>query len=144
MRQTSPTAAAFPIYLHDGFDLQRFSDFIANRTDFVVQDHHSYFVFTPSDDEEPATEHTSDIKGAIAGSLAKASAQQRRNLVVDEWSCALTAESLLHESDPDGARRDFCTGQMIVYANDTAGWGFWCAYLGSPPENISLTLAISL
>ena len=144
MRQTSPTAAAFPIYLHDAFDLQRFSDFIANRTDFVVQDHHSYFVFTPSDDEEPATEHTSDIKGAIAGSLAKASAQQRRNLVVDEWSCALTAESLLHESDPDGARRDFCTGQMTVYANDTAGWGFWCAYLGSPPENISLTLAISL
>lgn len=130
MRQVSQAASAFPIYLHDGFDLERFSDFIANRLDFVVQDHHSYFVFTPSDDEEPAAEHTSDIESAIASSLAKASAQQRRNLVVDEWSCALTAESLAHESDPNGARRDFCTGQMRVYANATAGWAFWGTYLG--------------
>jgi glucan 1,3-beta-glucosidase len=131
MRQVSPAASAFPIYLHDGFDLQRFSDFIANRTDFVVQDHHSYFVFSASDEEEPAAEHTSDIKSAIADSLAKASIQQRRNLVVDEWSCALTADSLAHVSDPDGARRDFCTGQMEVYANETAGWGFWCMYFNS-------------
>lgn len=123
MRQFSST---FPLYLHDGFDLERFSDFVANRSDFVVQDHHSYFVFSPSDNEEPATEHTSDIQSTIASSLAKASAQQRRNLVVDEWSCALSADSLSHESDPDAARRDFCEGQMNVYANTTAGWGFWC------------------
>jgi hypothetical protein len=130
MRQVSHRAASFPLYLHDGFDLQRSSDFIAKRTDFVVQDHHSYFVFSPSDKEEPATEHSSDIEGAIAGSLAKAATQQRRNLVVDEWSCALTEDSLAHESDPDAARRDFCTGQMGVYANNTAGWGFWCMYFG--------------
>src|ERR1700727_3191897 len=89
MRQVSQAASAFPLYVHDGFDLERFSDFVANRVDFIVQDHHSYFVFSPSDDEEPATEHTGDIKGAIASSLAKASTQQRRNLVVDEWACAV-------------------------------------------------------
>lgn len=126
MRQISPSASAFPLYLHDAFDLDRFSDFIANRTDFVVQDHHSYFVYSASDNKEPVTEHTSDIEGEIANTLAKASAQQRRNLVVDEWSCALTPDSLAHESDPIGARRDFCMGQMGVYANTTAGWGFWC------------------
>jgi len=83
-------------------------------------------VFSPSDNKEPATEHTGDIKGTIAGSLAKASSQQRRNLVVDEWSCALSADSLAQESDPDAARKEFCIGQMSVYANNTAGWGFWC------------------
>ena len=125
--------------MHDGFDLQRFSDFIAKRDDFVVQDHHSYFVFTPSDDEEPATEHTSDIKGATAASLANASAQQRRNLVVDEWSCALTMDSLAHESDPDAARRDFCIGQMAVYANTTAGWAFWCTCIRALLFTLPLT-----
>lgn len=126
MRQVSQTASAFPLYLHDGFDLQLFSNFIANRTDFVVQDHHSYFVFTPSDDEEPTSEHTSDIESQVEGSLTQASAQQRRNLVIDEWSCALTTDSLAHESNPVAARKDFCTGQMGVYANATAGWSFWC------------------
>ena len=52
MRQAGPTAASFPLYLHDGFDLDRFSYFVANRSDFVVQDHHSYFVFTPADESE--------------------------------------------------------------------------------------------
>lgn len=126
MREVSPADSLFPLYLHDGFDLERFSNFVANRSDFVVQDHHSYFVFSASDDQEPATQHTGDISGAVAESLVKASGQQRRNLVVDEWSCALTADSLAHESDPDGARKAFCTGQMNVYANSTAGWCFWC------------------
>jgi glucan 1,3-beta-glucosidase len=132
MRQVSQ-AASFPLYIHDAFDLQRFSDYVANRDDFVVQDHHSYFVFSPSDNSEPATEHTGDIEGAIAGSLAKASIQQRRNLVVDEWSCALSADSLARESDPDAARKEFCTGQMNVYANNTAGWGFWCTLFDASP-----------
>ena len=86
MRQADPAAASLPLYIHDGFDLDRFSAFVANRTDFVVQDHHSYFVFTPPDEAEPASQHTSDIYGDIAQSLADASARQQRNLVVDEFS----------------------------------------------------------
>lgn len=126
MRQASPAAAQFPLYVHNGFDLPRFTDFIANRTDFVVQDHHSYFVFTSSDDAEPASQHTVDIRGAVSDTLGKASKQQHRNLVVDEWSCAITPKSLANEPDQLQARKDFCTGQLDVYTNTAAGWGFWC------------------
>ncbi|KAG5639515.1 hypothetical protein H0H81_000660 [Sphagnurus paluster] len=126
MRQApTPAAATFPLYLHNGFDLGRFSDYVANRTDFIVQDHHSYFVFTPSDEAEPASDHTKDIHSTISDSLASASAKQRRNLVIDEWSCALTPQSISNEPDQERARRDFCEGQMNVYTDTTAGWSFW-------------------
>jgi aryl-phospho-beta-D-glucosidase BglC (GH1 family) len=126
MRQTSPAAAQLPIYVHNGFDLQRFSDYVAGRTDFVVQDHHSYFVFTSSDDSEPASQHTGDIRGPVSDTLDGASKEQHRNIVVDEWSCALTPKSIANERDQRRAREDFCTGQMEVYTNTTAGWSFWC------------------
>ncbi|KAF8162882.1 glycoside hydrolase family 5 protein [Crassisporium funariophilum] len=126
MRQVSPAAKAMPLYLHDGFDLDRFSDYVSGRTDFVVQDHHSYFVFTPSDEKESGSQHTSDVKGAIAESLNRVSAKQHHNLVIHEWSCALTAESLQNDDDAEQARKEFCTSQMEVYAKAAAGWGFWC------------------
>lgn len=128
MRAQFSPGSTFPLYIHDGFDLERFSDFIANRTDFIVEDHHSYFVFTPQDDSEPANQHTGDVEGPIAGELGAASSEERGNLVIDEWSCALTDESLSTQKDPTGARRQFCTGQMNVYANVSAGWGFWCEW----------------
>ena len=125
MRATSTQAASLPLYIHDAFNLDQFSAYVANRTDFVVVDHHSYFVFTPSDDAEPVNQHTTDVETFIAGSFASASDQTRRNLVIDEWSCALTPQSLSAVSDPDQARQAFCEGQMSVYANTSAGWGFW-------------------
>jgi glucan 1,3-beta-glucosidase len=126
MRQSSPGASQLPIYVHNGFDPQRFDDFVASREDFVVQDHHSYFVFTASDDEKPASQHTGDIQGPISATLDRASNKQHGNLVIDEWSCALTPKSIANESDPLQARKDFCTSQMDVYSNTTAGWSFWC------------------
>lgn len=126
MRQVSPQAQSLPLYVHDGFDLDRFSKYIAGRTDFVVHDYHSYFVFTPQDNAKPAHVHTVDIATNTSDSLAQASAQERRNLIVGEWSCALTPDSLKKEGDEDDARKQFCTGQMEVYTNDTAGWAFWC------------------
>lgn len=126
MRAVYPDSK-LPLYIHDGFDLERFSAFVANRQDFVVQDHHSYFVFTPSDASEPASDHLSDIQGSIGDSVRQAAYQERRNLVVDEFSCALTDDSLRDEPDPDQARQDFCTGQLEIYANATAGWSFWGA-----------------
>ncbi|KAI0724054.1 glycoside hydrolase superfamily [Cerioporus squamosus] len=125
MRATSPAAMELPLYIHDGFDLMRFSDFVANRTDFVVQDHHSYFVYTASDASESASHHTQDVHEFIAKDLGAASDHQRRNLVVDEFSCALTDQSLAGEDNPDEARREFCEGQMEIYQNETAGWAFW-------------------
>lgn len=135
MRNASIHAATIPLYLHNGFDLERFTDYVAGRTDFVVQDHHSYFVFTPSDEAEPASQHTGDIKGAISETLSRASLKQHRNIVIDEWSCALTPQSISHESDKDQARHDFCTGQLNVYTNATAGWSFWCES-SFPPSDI--------
>ncbi|KAG6811324.1 hypothetical protein H0H92_007988 [Tricholoma furcatifolium] len=123
---SNSNSATVPLYVHDGFDLERFSEFVSNRTDFIVEDHHSYFVFTPSDRNESASDHTGDVRGSISDLYADTSSRERRNLVIDEWSCALDPASLAQESDQDQARRDFCKGQMDVYTNATAGWCFWC------------------
>ncbi|KII88646.1 glycoside hydrolase family 5 protein [Plicaturopsis crispa FD-325 SS-3] len=125
MRSASPEAASFPLYIHDGFDLQLFSDYVANHTDFIVQDNHSYFVYTASDVAESGDQHSGDVHGSVASALQKASDNEHRNIVVDEWSCALAPQSLSKEADPNASRKDFCTGQMEVYTNTTAGWGFW-------------------
>ncbi|KAF7363339.1 putative dolichyl-phosphate-mannose--glycolipid alpha-mannosyltransferase [Mycena sanguinolenta] len=120
-------AENLPLYIHDGFNLQKYSDYVAQRRDFVVQDHHSYFVFTPSDDKKSASAHTQEIKTSISDSLTKAAANQRRNLIIGEWSCALTPQSLSQDSDEseEDARRNFCLAQLETYSNATAGWTFW-------------------
>jgi hypothetical protein len=128
MRSSSPHGQTLPLYVHDGFDLDRFSAYVTNRTDFVVEDHHSYFVFTPHDAAEPVRQHTVDIATGTDRALALASGRQRRNLVIGEWSCALTAQSLQNDVDPVEARTSFCSGQEEVYRNETAGWYFWCTY----------------
>jgi glucan 1,3-beta-glucosidase len=126
MRRVSAEAESLPLYIHDGFDLNRFSTYVSGRQDFVVQDHHSYFVFTPLDSAKPVRMHTAEIQTKTSSSLESASIQERRNLIIGEWSCALTAESLKGEDNRDEARKQFCTGQMDVYNNETSGWSFWC------------------
>ncbi|KAI0647228.1 glycoside hydrolase [Trametes meyenii] len=139
MRQTSSAAQSFPLYIHDGFSLDQYSAFVGNRSDFVVQDHHSYFVFMPGDSAEPASQHTKDIHGTVTGALDSASELERRNMVVDEFSCALTTQSLVGEDDPERARMDFCTGQMELYQNedcsDDPGWCFKAAVGKSLPPS---------
>ncbi|KAF7304812.1 Glycoside hydrolase family 5 protein [Mycena kentingensis (nom. inval.)] len=123
MRAISPAAARFPLYIHDGFNLNKFSRFVAGRSDFVVQDHHSYFVFTPQDDQKSASQHTRDVATVVQDALKNAN--RRGNLIIGEWSCALTPLSLSQEQDPDAARRAFCTTQLDTYTTSTAGWHFW-------------------
>ncbi|KAG8726132.1 Glucan 1,3-beta-glucosidase 3, partial [Ceratobasidium sp. 423] len=128
LRKVSPEAAHFPFYIHDGFDLERFSGYVGKRQDFVVQDHHSYFVFTPEDSSKPVGDHISNVNSSIMSSLAAASKRARHNLVVDEWSCALSPDSL--SKLPDGAtqqaaRKVFCGAQSSAYLRTTAGWSFW-------------------
>ena len=129
LRQVSPEAAAFPFYIHDGFDLSRFADYISTRKDFVVLDHHSYFVFGDQASQEvPANQLTSGLApgtGSTSQQLIGASTEGRRNIVVDEFSCALSGDALKQSDDPVGDRRRFCTGQMESYTNATAGWSFW-------------------
>ncbi|KAG8718237.1 Glucan 1,3-beta-glucosidase 3 [Ceratobasidium sp. 394] len=125
LRKLSPDAAKFPFYIHDGFNLERFAKFVGGRKDFVVQDHHSYFVFTPSDASTSAEDHISNVNAGIKSALASASERARHNLVIDEWSCALTSQSLSSEEKPLAARKSFCTSQANVYLRETAGWSFW-------------------
>ncbi|CAA7265374.1 unnamed protein product [Cyclocybe aegerita] len=125
IRDASPHATNLPLYLHDGFDLDRFANYVASRSDFVVQDHHSYFVFSPSDKIESGLKHTDDVDGAVASSLRAVSKKVHRNLVIAEWSCALTPESLELDKDASQVRKKFCEEQMKVYTNTTAGWAFW-------------------
>ncbi|KAK0483511.1 glycoside hydrolase [Armillaria novae-zelandiae] len=125
IRNLSSCTASFPIYIHDGFNLSHYSDFISQRNDFVVQDSHQYYVYTPSDASEPASSHTADIGSQVNDMLSNASSHQHGNLYIGEWSCALTPESLGQESDPNWSRINFCTAQMQVFNNDASGWAFW-------------------
>ena len=125
MRETSPEAATFPIYIHDAFNLHEYSGYTANRTDFIVEDHHSYFVFTADDASRDAKAETNVVKGSVYHDLSSASGAQRRNLVVGEWSCALVDSALSDVPDQMAARQQFCQGQEQVYVNTSAGWHFW-------------------
>jgi len=46
-------------------------------------------------------------------------------MIIGEWSCALTPQSLANEGDAAQVQKEFCEQQMSVYANTTAGWTFW-------------------
>lgn len=135
VRGVSEEAATFPFYIHDAFNLNQYGNFVANRTDFLVEDHHSYFVYTPSDQAESAQGHTHDVNTTIYDSLASTAGRERGNLVVDEWSCALTDKSLSQESNPSTAQQNFCTEQMEVYASSSAGWSFWSYYMEDCRDN---------
>ncbi|KAF9069861.1 glycoside hydrolase superfamily [Rhodocollybia butyracea] len=120
------TVPDFPLYMHDGFDFDRFITYIsAQSPDFIVQDHHSYFVYTPKDNAEPARNHTDDVQTTVAAQLASSNVSLPHNLIIGEWSCALTPDSLKDEMDPQQARRAFCMAQEDVYSQTTPGNSFW-------------------
>ncbi|CAK5277453.1 unnamed protein product, partial [Mycena citricolor] len=66
MRAVAEWAAVFPLYIHDAFNLEEYSNFVSARDDWVIQDHHSYFVFTPKDTSESASNHTQEVRTNIA------------------------------------------------------------------------------
>lgn len=121
---------SIPKYIHDAFNLAKYSEYNSHRQDFVVVDHHSYFVFTDKDNTESASGHTQDVGSSIATNLAAHSSQQRGNLIIGEWSCALSSQSMKKENDPEASQKEFCTRQMETYGANTAGWTFWCTSSG--------------
>ena len=137
MRQVSPEAATFPIYIHDAFNMDQYSGYVSKRQDFVVEDHHSYFVFTPDDASRNATEDANVVRTSVLDQLASDD-QVGHNLIVGEWSCALMPESLANMTDPILARQQFCEGQMQVYANTTSGWHFWSEFNSCAHSSIYL------
>ena len=72
-----------------------------------------------------ASEHITNINGPIGDELKSSGKRLNDNLVIDEWSCALTSDSLQAESDPQGAQSTFCRTQMDVYSQVGGGWSFW-------------------
>ena len=129
-----PGGEDLPLYIHDAFDLGRYAGYIAGRSDFVVEDHHSYFVYTEEDAKTPAWLHGQHVNGPVRLGLEKESTVARRNLVIGEWSCALTEESLANEDDPQNSRWWFCTSEEAVYRNVSAGYYFW-SYLTEDCDN---------
>ena len=81
----------------------------------------------------PASEHISNINGPIAEELKGSATRLNDNLVIGEWSCALTSDSLKAESDPQGAQSTFCQRQMDVYSRAGGGWSFWSESLLPTP-----------
>lgn len=102
-----------------------YADFVANRTDFVVVDHHQYFVFAPQDPNESTTHLSAGIRETLSASLRESSTKSRNNVIIGEWSDALSQQSLAKETNPVGARQNYSTGQMLTYSNVSAGWSFW-------------------
>ncbi|KAI9634189.1 glycoside hydrolase [Dioszegia hungarica] len=128
LRNISSEAAAFPFYISDAYDMKRFTSLVAGRDDFVVLDHHSYFVFGSEEDQK---RHLDEIMGDLQpdggfnNELQQAAEQTRGNIVIDEWSCALTGGALSGMEDQDAGRAEFCQAQAQLYADWTAGWSFW-------------------
>lgn len=125
MRKASPYAATVPLYFHDAFDISKGADFVSQRSDFVVQDNHAYYVFTSQDTSTSAAKHTSQIESSVKSNFATQSTTARRNMVVGEWSCALSPSSLTGVSDQDSATHEYCEAQRATYAETTAGYMFW-------------------
>lgn len=125
LRKVSPYAEDFPLYYHDGFSPQQGAEFASKRSDFVVQDTHSYFVFTPQDQDMSASKHTSQIKGQVSDTMNKLANTARGNYVVGEWSCALNPSSLKGVSDGEKATAQFCQAQQETYQDSAAGMMFW-------------------
>lgn len=76
----------------------------------------------------PASQLTSTLQpgqGSLSQQMISASNEERRNIVIDEFSCALSQQALAASADVAGDRRQFCTGQLESYANATAGYSFW-------------------
>lgn len=82
-----------------------------------------------SDEEQKRPVHSlmADIvaNGSFFAELQSAAEQTRGNLVIDEWSCALTGSALAGATDANAERVKFCSTQADLYANSTAGWSFW-------------------
>lgn len=125
MRKASPHAKNLPLYYHDAFKSEKGAKFASKRKDFVVQDMHSYFVFTQKDRGTTAKQHTSQIKSSYEQSLNKMAKTARGNFIVGEWSCALNPQSLQSSSNKQKSTAEFCQAQVESYAKAASGFFFW-------------------
>lgn len=125
MRTASPQARTIPLYFHDAFNLAKGAAFVSRRTDFVVSDHHAYYVYTPADQALSVQGHIDKLDTSIADKFKRQARVARGNLVVGEWSCALARSSIKNSKRPEEDQREFCRTQQELWQAKTAGWTFW-------------------
>ena len=125
MRKAQTKSRDMPLYFHDAFSPSQGAEFVSKRDDFVVQDTHSYFVYTQQDRDMSASKHTSHIEGQVQKSMSDLADKARGNMVVGEWSCALNPNSLRNSNNKRAATSDYCRAQTSTYLNATAGVMFW-------------------
>lgn len=125
LRAAVPGAQSFPLYIQDGYQLDQGARFVSSRKDFVIDDTHLYYVYTSADKDASAGAHTRQIDGPVDRQLQGNHSLARGNLMVGEWSCALSPSSLQNASDPQQAERRFCQAENSVFGNQTAGTLYW-------------------
>ena len=135
MRAASPYAKTIPLYFHDAFVLEKGAAFVAKRSDFVISDHHAYYVYTPADQALSAQGHISKLDGSIFNQFAAQSSVARRNLIVGEWSCALAWSSIQNSKNPDQDQTEFCQTQQDVWQTTGSGWTFWSYKMENCDQN---------
>lgn len=135
MRAASPAAATVPLYFHDAFVLEKGAAFVSKRSDFVVSDHHAYYVYTPSDQALSAQGHISKLDGSIFKQFGKQSSVARRNLIVGEWSCALAWSSIQNSKNPVADQTEFCQTQQDIWQTTGSGWTFWSYKMENCDQN---------
>lgn len=134
-KANNPQAKSLPIYFHDAFNLSAGASFVKERSDFVVQDTHLYFLYSKKDQRASPASHTADIRGTMSGLLNSQSRIARNNMIVGEWSCALAQNSLQKARDAHSSQSQFCNAQASVYRQHVGGWGFWSWRLESCKQN---------
>ncbi|CAO1633075.1 unnamed protein product [Parajaminaea phylloscopi] len=144
IRTINNFTSTLPLYFHDAFNMPKGSDFVSKRKDFVVQDNHSYFVYTSADTSMSAQAHTSQIQGQLLSKFQQNSNLARRNMIVGEWSCALAPSSLSGVSDKTAATRKYCMAQQDTYANATAGYHYWSYKMENCDSNAGWCLKAAL
>ncbi|SPO21710.1 related to Glucan 1,3-beta-glucosidase precursor [Ustilago trichophora] len=135
MRAASPYAKTIPLYFHDAFVLEKGAAFVSKRSDFVISDHHAYYVYTPSDQALSAQGHISKLDGSIFNQFAQQSSVARRNLIVGEWSCALAWSSIQNSKNPDKDQTEFCQTQQDIWQTTGSGWTFWSYKMENCDQN---------
>lgn len=135
MRAASPYAKPIPLYFHDAFVLEKGAAFVSKRQDFVVSDHHAYYVYTPSDQALSAQGHISKLDSSISNQFEQQSSIARRNLIVGEWSCALSWSSIQNSKSPVQDQTEFCQTQQDIWQSKGSGWTFWSYKMENCDQN---------
>jgi len=126
--ERGPPPDDFPIFIDSAWDPNWYSQIVGKRDDFVVMDHHLYRCFTDQDKRLSGEQQAADIRGRTKDELKKYHANAHGNLIIGEWSAALSPEGMPHGAnagEQDRQRRVFVQAQREVYNENCAGHFFW-------------------